>query len=337
MINAEIFGQFFGLEIIIYPMSKAEVIKNFFPDWKYEILKAKDIGYLPSDCVCHISCVNCAPNRIAYGSDNLSSIYFSEISDPNSHIVKVETEDKLLGIEWLPVEPYHILATFEKNLVIIDTKEDKIIHQAAATDPTVYFIDAHWTKNGNIISLSQKNAMTFYDNELNNHHQLNSLESGKSFCFSIDNDQLYVGQHRDVLIFDISTEGEMKKLNSFVAHPHDIVKIQILNNHLITVTDKSAVIWDKRDLVPLFSIVSEGSAFYADPTCTFAIDSNKQIFKLAKGPKSEIKRTMDLNTKDPIKAAAWQYCENEDEKILHIGSHNSNEFCLALVIRFTRK
>lgn len=337
-------------------MSKSEEKKDFFPDWKYEIANAKELGYLPHDCVCHISCIGCGPNRIAYGSTNLSSVYYSEINTPSTHVVKLQfkTEEKMLALDWLPFEPYHLLVVSEKNLFIIDTINDAVLHQTEAIDLSVNFIDAHWTKNGNVISLSHKDAMTFYDSELNNYQQLSlynesvkdygkSQNGEKSFCFCIDDDRLYVGQHRDVLIFDISDEGKMIPIDSFVAHPHNIDKIQILRNSIITLSDQGAIVWDKKDLVPLYSIKcsslpSEGSTkplFCADPTGTFGIDSEKQLFKLIKGKNSEKLRT--LNMAEPIIAAAWQDVENENEKILHIGSYSKKEFCLALAIRFTRQ
>lgn len=325
-----------------------EATEEFFPDWKYEILSAKEIGYLPSDCVGHISCINCGPNRVAYGSDNLSSVYFSEITTPSIHTVKLElkTAEKILGLEWLQVEPYHLLVILEKSLAIIDTTKDEVIHQAEAIDLSVHFIDAHWTKDGNVVSLSHKDAITFYDNELQIIRQLTisdnkdyrkSNDGEYSFCFAVDDTSLYVGQHRDVLIYDISVEGEMNLIDTFVAHPHDIKKIQILNNNIVTLSNKGVVIWDKRDLVPLFTIKSSGTLFYADPTGTFGIDSNKQLFKLAKGKKSEIMRTLQLNITEPIVSAAWEVDENANERYLHIGSYGQKEFCIALVIKFTHQ
>lgn len=339
-------------------MNKKEE-EDFFPDWKYEIANAKEVGYLPHDCVCHISCISCGPNRVAYGSTNLSSVYYSEISTPSVHIVKLQfnQDEKMLGLEWLPFEPYHLLVISEKNLFIIDTANDTILCQTEAIDQSISFIDAHWTKNGNIISLSRKDTLTLYESGFQNHCQLNlpndesnrkSNEGENSFCFAIDDDRLFVGQFRNVLVFDISDESQIIKIDSFVAHPHKIEKIQILYNNIVTLSDKGAVIWDKKDFVPLYSIgfplQDEGSInqlFCADPTGTLAIDSEKGkksesfLFKLEKGKKSDIMR--ELKIPEPISAAAWQETEDENEKILFIGAYGQKEFCLALIIRFTRQ
>ena len=313
-------------------------METLFGDWTYETFDAKDLKLIPNDCVSPITSVKFGKDRIAFASSTISTIYYSLLSEPDSHTVKLDfEEDEIIRMEWLGSEPFPLLVILKKSIVVIDTEKGEVQNVIDISSFDKKFVDAHWMESGGIIILSKNTMFTIYDSTFQQSKQIDDFNGEESYSFKIDGNNLLLCQKREIKILQIN-DDQISFQHSFVASPSIIQNILVLRNHWVITSDFNITLWDKNEIVPLFSVKAKSNQFFASYNGAFGVeklgDKSIHFIKIAKGRKADLVCSKSFHEDtETIKDADWMESNNPDEECLAF-STSCTKFCAAYILKF---
>ena len=307
--------------------------------WIWEKKTAKDFGVIPKRFPSiPFVCVRFGRDRFAACS--AKQILYSSWSNPDPHQQQLKfdpapSSDKEKGID-LQWDADKTLMVVTKNaLLLIDADTDAVTERKSENAITA----ACWTGDGNIVCVLESGVVELIDREWNVLDRA-ALEK-KPNCAACDGDVLYVGVEQRVEVYKIEG-GHIEKAGGFVAHPRDVVAIQVLRDNILVSSEAETVMWSKDGYIPLLTLKNPSTSIVADPGAQLAvgigkIDSEKLTMMLVKsGKKADVREEMNF-VKVPQRGevcADW-LVQDDGSKVLAVGIDGAlNDYQQLMFVRF---